>query len=332
MTSGEVKLAGAQEDMNHRDPRFKDLLVEVKEGLRTLSNGMHPTLLGGSGTAAMEAMVSSLLPQQGKILLLCDGYYSARMRTLLEVHEIPHDALSFPWLEGWDFQKIEDHLASGKYSTLVCTHHETTTGRLNDLNLLITVTKGLPIYVDAMSSLGADPIPFDGLECVVASANKCLHGLPGVSFVLTRNQIQPEDKPRTYYLNLSLYQGDSPPLTPPVPTLLSFQVALREFFAQGGQEARETLYRTRAQKVAKRFAKLGLQMPIPASQRSCTLTMTSIPPGFTWSSWFEWNWSKGYAVYGCKGQLANSYWQLGHMGEFPDSTLDDYLALLERDL
>ena len=64
MTSESVRQAAAMPDMNHREPAFQEMFAEVRSRLLTLYPGTEDwkvCLIGGSGTAAVEAMVSSCI-------------------------------------------------------------------------------------------------------------------------------------------------------------------------------------------------------------------------------------------------------------------------------
>ena len=315
-TSLSVRLASAAEDLNHRDPRFLALIQETKSRLLAVypeTKSWTPYLLGGSGTAAVEAMVTSLLPA-GPCLVVANGYYSARIAEIFAIHGLPFELLEFDWLAPIDLDVIQDKLATHQFSSLVTTHHETTTGRLNPIGEIgeLCAEYGVRLFADAMSSFGADPIPFSNLSALCASANKCLHGLPGVSFVLANAETAATARdraPRTYYLHLPRYEGEVPPLTPPIPTLLSFRQALREMPADGAAG--------RGREYAEKLAILRHEFDsvVPIDQSSCTLITAKIPLGWSYEAWFNACYAAGFVIYGTKGPLRDQYFQVSVMGE-----------------
>lgn len=330
MTSEAVRAAAAREDLNHREPEFLEIVHEVKGALGRLSGGMVPSLVGGSGTAGMEAMATSLV-ESGPVLVLADGYYSGRMAEIFDVHGIPAEVLEFDWVAGWDLARVEEALAARPFEWVAACHHETTTGRLNPVGALGEISRrhGARLMVDAMSSLGADPLPFDSCEAVVASANKCLHGLPGVAFVLTREPVRPLDRgPRTYYLDLTRYAGDIPPLTAPVPMLSAFRQALREFESRGGQPGRQSEYEAKAATYRAAFREKGYPLLLDESLCSTTLVSAALPA--PWAKWFQWHLDRGYVVYGCKGPLAETHFQVSTMGELSVGQVEEWGRLLPR--
>jgi 2-aminoethylphosphonate-pyruvate transaminase len=340
MTSDAVRFAAAQPDLNHRDPAFTEMLREVKESVVRVypaandveDPGFQPYLIGGSGTAAVEAMVTSCVAS-GPVLIIENGYYSGRLKEKFEIHHIPHETLSFDWLEAWDMARIEEKMSDGRFEAVICAHHETTTGRLNPVEELAELcwTYNCRLLVDAMSSYGADDLDLFGIDALASSANKCLHGLPGISFVLVKNDLakaMARWPRRTYYLSLPMYGGDSPPLTPPVPILSAFRQALREI-GRGGQAQRRLTYSAHSKRLRRALEELGFSFAVPEEEASCTLVCASLPPGWNSVDWLAANRQRGYAVYGCKGPVQERFFQASVMGEVTDEHLEGWLAVVK---
>jgi 2-aminoethylphosphonate-pyruvate transaminase len=147
-------------------------------------------MLGGSGTTALEAMLSSLLPRDSRLLVLENGVYGERLSRLAAIHGIAHEALAHEWLHAWDLQRVAEKLASGKFSHVAAVHHETTSGRLNPAQDLAGLCEqfGQGLLLDTVSSFAAEAIPFESpaLLACAATANKCLHGITGLCLVTVR--------------------------------------------------------------------------------------------------------------------------------------------------
>jgi Serine-pyruvate aminotransferase/archaeal aspartate aminotransferase len=199
-------------DLCHREPEFFELQREIRMRLLQvygLAGGEWAAVpLSGSGTAAVEAMLSSLIPAHGRLLVLENGVYGERMTRIARVYGIPCETLTQAWQAGLDPAALERRLASGgpRLSHVAVVHHETTTGRLNPLPVLqeICARYGVELLVDAVSSFGAEPIGFGaGLGAVAATANKCLHGVPGACFVIARRAGLANGQPRNLYLDLA---------------------------------------------------------------------------------------------------------------------------------
>lgn len=346
MTSQSVRQAAAMPDMNHRDPAFIRILRETKRKLLGVypdlatGDSWHPYLIGGSGTAAVEAMITSCV-REGPVLVIDSGYYSGRIKSKLEAHGIPYEVFSTQsWLLGIEderrttYEVIQSLLTRAtRFEALITTHHETTTGRLHDLGEVGRACQeaNVKLLVDGMSSFGADHIDFANVSALASSANKCLHGLPGLSFVLVREELAKEMRtyePRTVYLSLPFYEGDSPPLTPPVPILNALLQALVELGPNGAVGRRMTYIR-RAKTIRMGLRERGFSFAIPEDKMSCTLTTASIPSGFDSETWFDANLASGFMVYGTKGDLRDRWFQVANMGEIGLEQLQMWLASVD---
>lgn len=336
MTSEAVRQAAALPDLNHRDPEYAGLIREVRSRLRevypALSEGWRPYLLGGSGTAAVEAMVTSCV-QGGPVLVLDNGYYSGRISEILDIHRLPYSTLTFDWERTIDLNRVEEALRTGGYEAVLMTHHETTLGRLNPVGdvAALAARTATRVLVDAMSSFGADHLEFAGVHAVASSANKCLHGLPGVSFVLVREELAATMAAwprRSYYLHLPMYEGENPPLTPPVPTLQAFRQALRE--NPEGQMSRRETYREKIGRLRTGLTERGFEFAVPVEESSLTLVSATLPPGWTFNDWFRANYEAGFVLYGTKAHLRDRYFQASVMGEVTLADIERWLETVDR--
>jgi len=182
--------------------------------------------------------------------------------------------------------------------------------------------------VDAMSSFGADPLDVTHIDAVCASGNKCLHGMPGVSFVLaspSMAEVMRAIPARTYYLHLPSYEADPLRNTPPVPALLALAQAMREFKKAGGQPARKSLYLGRAARIRAALMDHDLSFVVDQAKASCSSTTCQAPPGATATEFIQANYDRGYLLYGCKGELATSFFQVANMGELTDAEIDGWI-------
>jgi 2-aminoethylphosphonate-pyruvate transaminase len=183
-----------------------------------------------------------------------------------------------------------------------------------------------------MSSFGADPIDFTYLDAVCASGNKCLHGIPGVGFVLVREDLAEAMKNyprRSYYMSLPMYAGESPPLTPPVPAMMALRQALREY-PKEGVGGRHRTYLERADYMRTQLGVLGFEPAIPFGETSCTLTSFTLPAGYTYDRWFEANFAEGFVIYACKGELREKFFQVSAMGELTMDNIEDWIDAVKR--
>lgn len=326
-----MREAVARFDLCHREPEYFDLQDAVIKGLLDVY-GCDPqlwsaVLIGGSGTTALEAMMASLLPPDAHVLVLENGVYGERLTRIAEIHGIRNQALKAGWGDAIDLQALEGLLATGEYSHVVAVHHETTTGRLNpveEIAGLCTKFKAR-LLLDAVSSFGAEAMPFgqQSLLAIAATANKCLHGIPGLAMVLCRKSaLQQDIEPRTLSLHLPLWAEQqakrSTPFTPPVNGLLALAQALKELGKHGGWESRRTHYRKLAARVADTCRQLGVAEWLPASDSSCVLRSYHLPAGLTYNQLHDGLKQQGFVIYAGQGKLASQLFRISTMGEISD--------------
>jgi 2-aminoethylphosphonate-pyruvate transaminase len=318
-------------DLCHREPEYFELQDEVIHGLLDIYQCdpalWTAVLVGGSGTSAMEAMLASLLPFDANVLVLENGVYGERLSRIASIYGIQHQALSAAWGEAVDLAALAELLASDDFSHVLAVHHETTTGRLNPVDEIASLCaeNGVQLLLDAVSSFGAESIPFEqeSLQAIAATANKCLHGIPGLAMVLCRREaLKQEIKPRTLSLHLQGWAEQqakqSTPFTPPVNALLGLARALKELDKQGGWKARRSRYRKLAARVADTCQELGVEQWLPAEVSSCVLRSYHLPAGMTYNELHDGLKQNGFIIYAGQGDLAAQLFRISTMGEISD--------------
>ena len=327
--SERVRQALLAPDLCHREPEFSHLQDDIRQALLDVY-GLSPStwtavLLTGSGTAAVEAMIASLVPPQGKLLVVENGVYGERMTAMARIHGISHTALSLAWGQAIDPDEVARALDNAKDVThLAVVHHETTTGRLNRLDAIGAACRerGVQMLLDAVSSFGAERLEAGdwGVAACAATANKCLHGVPGTAFVVVQREALEEASPnaRSLYLDLSSYAREqdrgSTPFTQSVQSCYALREALREFKEDGGWRARHERYRTLGYLVRSRFEELGILPLLPAGENSVVLTAYYLPDGMEYAHFHDGLKARGFVVYAGQGRLAANIFRISTMG------------------
>ena len=239
---------------------FNAVVQQVREKLLGLAGvsreaGYECVLLQGSGTFGVEAVFATCVPPNGKVAVLANGAYGERTVLMLQHAKIDHVVLRTPEDTPNDPAALESALSSDKAITHVAVIHcETTTGILNPIDEIGHVVKrhGRAYIVDAMSSFAAIPIDFAaaGIDFLISSANKCIEGVPGFSFVIARRAALLANEGHARSLSLDLIgqlkgfeKNDQFRYTPPTHSILAFDQALRELDLEGGVPARGARYR-----------------------------------------------------------------------------------------
>jgi 2-aminoethylphosphonate-pyruvate transaminase len=337
-----VRKAAVSADLCHREPEYFELQDRVRKELLSVYDcdaAWASVLLGGSGTTALEAMLTSLPGRDARMLVLENGVYGERIARIAEIHGIDFAALQFGWTDAIDFARVEEALAGGGFTHVAAVHHETTTGRLNDVLHLAKLCEqhGADLLLDTVSSFGAEAIPFDSpaLAACAGTANKCLHGIPGLCFVVARRAAlagaaQP---PRSLYLHLPLWlekqDQDSTPFTPPVNALLALDKALEELSAHGGWQARHARYTRLADRVRRGLEARGVQTLLPKDESSCVLVAYRIPDGMTYAAIHDGLKQWGFVIYAGQGSLAEELFRISTMGDITHYDMERLLAAIE---
>jgi len=335
LTEG-VRNALHRGDWCHREPEFADLTRDINARLvrvyREMPKDFESVILTGSGTCAVEAMLASFAPRDSATLVVANGVYGERMAKMLAAQGKPHYVVSTAWGEAVDIDKVRDEIdMRADITHAVTVHHETTTGRLNDLTELgeLCGEHGIRLLLDAVSSFGVEAIDADAwnIAALAATANKCLQGVPGISFVLARKKLWADElvEAGSVYLDLSAYyQGQHgvgfSPFTQAVQPAFALLEALRELEDAGGWEQRRSVYRQRAGHIAVILRELGLETLLPPQEYSCVLWSWVLPQGDNYERVHAVLKSHGFVIYAGQGDLGANIFRIAHMG---DITNDD---------
>lgn len=340
--SRRVRESLLREDLCHRDPDYTSIQSDVRTRLRHIyasaKQDYETVLLTGSGTAAVEAMAGSFVPRQGKALVVANGVYGERMATMLEIHKKDFAVVSSDAAEPMNLTEVDRVLAGDKrFTHVLAVHHETTTGRLNDIPALgaICRKRQVGLLLDAVSSFGGELIEFDqwNIQACAATANKCLHGIPGVSFVLARREIleaSTSDAPCLYldlFRNYQAQAGGFPMFTPSVQAMYALQEALYELEEQGGWINRHSHYQDLSEIVRDGLKSQSYRLLLEDKDAySSILTSFLLPQKIGFDNLFRELKTQGYVIYSGQREFRGKIFRIAVMG---DLTADDMRRFIE---
>jgi 2-aminoethylphosphonate-pyruvate transaminase len=288
------------------------------------------TLLTGSGTAAVEAMITSLVPHDGRLLVAENGVYGERISRIAAAYGIATTRVATSWGGQLDLKAIAEALRSKPHSHVAVVHHETTTGRLNDLASLAALCgeAQVEILLDGVSSFGAEQLDFAAwhIDACAATANKCLHGVPGTAFVIVRRAALAQSQvTRSVYFDLREYLArqdeQGTPFTQSVQTFYALDAALDEFFEAGGWPARQTLFQQRMAIIRTTLETLGVRTLLSAQDTSCVLQAFELPDGRTYQALHDALKARGFIIYAGQGGLSKRVFRISAMGAISDDDL-----------
>ena len=251
-TTDTVKLAQVVPDICPREKEFASLMAGLRQDLVRVVHGdleRHTAVLFcGSGTLCMDVCLNSLLPEGKKALILNNGAYSSRAVEICRYYGLPYIELKFPFDQRPDLDAAARALQENPDIALVyATHNETGTGLLNPIREIgaLAHRHGAIFVADTTSTYAMRPIDIeaDNIDFCMASAQKGLMAMTGLSFVVGRRDIieASKDYPRrSYYCNLfrqydCFERTGEMEFTPPVQTVYAALQAMKEYWAEGEQ-------------------------------------------------------------------------------------------------
>jgi 2-aminoethylphosphonate-pyruvate transaminase len=323
-------------DYNAIVSNVRQRLVE----LATRREGYTCVLLQGSGTFAVEATLGSVVPPEGKVLIVNNGAYGQRMVQIAERLRIAAVEVRQSETEPADLARVEQNLeADPAISHLALVHCETTTGLLNPVAEVGRVAAGFgkSYIVDAMSSFGGIPSSMEeiGAHYLISSANKCLQGVPGFAFVVAERGSLEKTKGWARSLSLDLYdqwremeeKGGKWRYTSPTHAVRAFAQALHELDEEGGVTARNRRYHANHRRLVDGMAAMGFRTLLPPERQSPIITAFYYPddPAFAFEPFYQGLKSRRFVIYPGKISQAETF-RIGTIGHvFPD----DIAALLK---
>ena len=334
-----VLRAMAMPSVNHRGEFFHGVVAEIRELLPMLFGSSGKTaILSGSGTAGLEAMYSSLVPRDGRTLVLSNGNFGERTDQIVRRTASSVTTITAPWGHAFDPEAVRAELERGDVKAVCVVHNETSVGLANDLAPIAPYVRksGALFLVDGISAIAGIPCPIAdwGIDAIVAGSQKGLAAPAGLALVHLSDRAIAALHPGSFYLDLAAHltalEKNDTPWTPAVPLFLALREALL-LLREEGLDHR--LARTHRLAVACRaaVAALGLQLFPDPRFASDTVTAIQNPAGMD-DAQVRKALEREYhvLVQGGQGALTGKIFRIGHMGiaDWPDLLVT--FAALER--
>jgi 2-aminoethylphosphonate-pyruvate transaminase len=315
LTTSESVKAAMLRDLGSRDREFLQVVRSIRKRLLAIggatSGDYECVLMQGSGTFAIESVISSAVPKNGRLLVLVNGAYGRRIVQMAEIHGIQVDVLETPENRKISAEAVERHLSgSTKVTHVAVVHCETTTGIVNPVQEIgaVVARTGAAYIVDAMSSFGAIPVDLAAsrADFLISSANKCIEGVPGFGFILARREALLEAKGHARTLSLDFHaqwagleRDGQFRFTPPTHALLAFDQALSEIDAEGGVAGRAARYCENYRVLAEGMAALGFEPYLSPEDQSYIISTYRYPddPAFSFEEFYAWLNQQGFVIY-----------------------------------
>jgi len=315
--------------------------VDVKLVKKLLNNDGEVIIMGGGATVGLEALVSTLINEKTRTLILSAGYFGEVIAKLIKIYHGKVDVIRERQGKVPSLEAIEKYLSKNNVDYVVFAHCETSAGTIFDIEEVARVVKEnshAKIIVDAVSTAGAIPINVNsdksGIDAVVFGVQKALNMPPGLAIVgLSKNIVEEMEKlePKGYYLNLKLWLDYWKikrilPSTPPINLLYGLKVSLERIFSEGLQNVyRRHLFVSK--KLRNALRKMGLRIVAESEEiASPTVTAVYMPNGVDSETVVNDMWRKyGVLVATALGEISNRAIRIGHMGI--TATLDNIFVV-----
>jgi len=341
-TSASVK-AVMQRDLGSRDEEFMGIVSDIRNELLALAGtskeeGYEAVLMQGSGTFGIESVIASAIPEGGELLVLINGAYGRRIAHIARTLGIAVWELDWDENQTVDPSSVEETLAEHSEITHVAmVHCETTTGIMNPLAEVAEVVRKhkRAFVLDAMSSFGAWPIDVNDtpVDFLVSSANKCIEGVPGFSFVVFRKGALEAAGGAARSVSLDLkaqWEGLENTgqfrFTPPTHAILAFYQALSELRTEGGVEARGRRYGMSQEALARGMQELGFETYLDSEVQGPIITTFRYhpDPAFDFDTFYERLSESGFVIY--PGKLTEEEcFRIGSAGQI---SVEEIVSLL----
>lgn len=336
----EVLAAQNRPMIGHRGQDFETLFARIQPKLQQVFFTRSRVYIStSSGTGLQEAAIRNGVAR--KVLCCVNGSFSQRWHEVALANGKEAVRLDVEWGQAVKPEMIDAALQAGDFDAITVVHNETSTGVVSPIKdiavLLHNRYPDVTILIDAVSSLGGDPIDFDGwgLDVLLTSSQKCLAAPPGLSFAAVSDRSL--EKAKTIparglyfdFVDLEKYLvKNQTPATPAISLMWALDAALDRILAEG-LEARFTRHahmadrvRGWAQKRFDLFAEAGYRsQTVTCVANTCAVDVTALN-AFLRAN--DRQISEGY------GSLKGKTFRIAHMGEIQLSDVDDLLAQIDH--
>lgn len=348
-TTDTVKMAQVVPDICPRENEFADKMKQLRHDLLGTVHAPADTytcvLFCGSGTINIDICLNSLLPEGKKVLVVNNGAYSSRAVEVCQYYGLPHIDCKSSVFEQPDLDEVQRMLDENPDIAMVyTTYHETGTGVLNPVREIgqMAHDHGAVMVADTTAALAMIPINVvdENIDFCMASAQKGIQGMAGLSFIIGREDIirASKDYPkRSYYCNLYLQydyfeRTGQMHFTPPVQTVYAAIQALKEYYAEG-EQAKWARHQRIINAIHEGLGALGFREVIRPEIQSGLVASVLYPDDANWDfdKVHDYCYEHGFTIYPGKISTTNTF-RLCALGQIDESDIHDFFTVLREAL
>jgi aspartate aminotransferase-like enzyme len=315
--------------VSHRSSQFTQLMSNVRDMLRTMTQATHVQVILGSGTLANDAIACQLSLLHGNGLIIVNGEFGERLVDHAKRASLQFSTIKKAWGELITAEEIEAKLESTTYDWVWMVHCETSTGMLNDLNGIseLCVNRNVKLCVDSISSLGTVPLKLDNIYLASGVSGKAIGSYTGLCFVFHNYEPTPSGHlPR--YIDLGMYATNHSVAYSHSSTLL---FALEEALLAFQSENRYSLIQQRYNKIRKRVEEMGLHIATDINSSSPGIITIILPEVIPSKSFGDDMYLQGFHIHYDSNYLRERNWiQIATMSKQSDKAIEKMLLSLKN--
>lgn len=314
------------------DNDYKNITQNIRRELLHIAHVSEEkytvVLMQGSGTFGVESVLTSSIGENEKVLICTNGVYGNRMIDIVKKAGISHVVYEESYQQIVSAQEVEKRLQQDTTIThIAVVHNETTSGILNNIQAIGDVVKRYKkiFIVDGMSSFGGVDIPVEqwNIDFMISSANKCIQGVPGFSFIIARKMALLKCKNKAKSVSLDLFEqwenmekDGKWRFTSPTHAVLAFDKAIEELKLEGGVIARNKRYMENNRMCIQLLKEIGMEPYIKEEDQGPIITTFFYPSPcyFTFEQMYHYLKERGYVIYPGKVTDQNTF-RIGNIGE-----------------
>lgn len=348
-TTDTVKMAQVVPDICPREKEFAGIMAPMRDDLVRIVHGdtkeYTAVLFCGSGTICIDVALNSLLADGKKALIINNGSYSQRACDVCKYYNMPLVEVKQPLDDIPDLSAIENTLKENNdIGYVYVTYHETGTGLINPVREIGALAHkyGAFLITDTTSAYAMIPINVyeDNIDFCMASAQKGIMGMTGLSYIIGKRDIIEESKDypkRSYYCNLYMQyeyfeSTGEMHFTPPVQTIYAAKQALIEYFEEGEEEKWKRHTRV-MNAIRKGIDDLGFHEALRREVQAGLVAAVEYPDDLNWD--FErihdYCYERGFTIYPGKMQNIGTF-RLCALGAIDEGDIRDFWKVFEEAL
>ena len=344
-TTDTVKMAQLVPDICPREKDFRSIMAPMRQDLVKIVHGgddYTSVLFCGSGTICIDVALNSLLDTGKKAFIINNGAYSQRAVEVCKAYNLPLIELKQPIYTTPNLKTVEDVLKNNSdIGYVYVTYHETGTGLLNPVKEIGALAHKYEAFLitDTTSAYAMIPINVydENIDFCMASAQKGIQGMTGLSFIVGRKDIIERSKEfpsRSYYCNLFMQydyfeRTGEMHFTPPVQTIYAAKQAIKEYWDEGGDN--KWLRHQRIMKAIRRgIDKLGFKEVLNRSVQSGLVSAIIYPDDHNWNfdRIHDYCYEQGFTIY--PGKIASKgTFRLCALGAIDEDDIIDFWNVFE---